>query len=1715
MFKTALDKTKRCIRKIFREVKNFIKKKPKLFFIVISLFLIILLSFVIYSYLKPKPNDDIFFLPTNSNAVLGSKNPSFNVAFGKRDQPDTQWVRFEAKSSSKNPFEEKKENIFTKISGWAKPKKEYGIEMSLQGVNLSETEKLEVSDSSDVIKSVAEIIGTDDIKTSTELVEGGRVIGEYTEQPVSKKTVVNKNVANGVDIEYQVLEGLGLKEEIVIRSIEEYGKECKGNLFECKLPLNEFIFDLKLDEGLELKRGWFTLEGKSTENYYFEDSNGNYVAHFLPSWAVDNAGNKTYDVILNVEEGEGENYRVEVIVDINWLFSSERIFPVRIDPSIVHNTKVQFDNGFFERTESIDGPKIQLETNGGFSSGEYVSPIIDFTATSTISDFGWTESGVQTGNGEIPYSTTGLVAQWNFNETSGTTAISDGSCGSSCNGTLSNMTTTGQDAAVSTGWTNDYRKWGNGAVMFDGSDDAIALGNQEAYSLQTFSLESWFWLKDVSSQRTIFGTLNSSGYKGYVLKINSSGYLYFVTVNDAGGVIDSVTDTMLAEAGRWYHVVITVNQGGPIKMYVDGKFVVEDSSTSTILYDATHYPRIGIQYGTGNGFYGSIDTTRFYSRILTDSEVLSNYQAGNIEFQYRMSSDGTVWNSWSTSTNKVQITSMDSDSSEWKVSGKAASGVPLTLSNTYNTVSGPTGCTYKDPVLINNIHNNNRLSNYIVTLNVAYKTGMSSDFSDLRFTNSSGTDLDYFISSYTDSKTANILLEVDSIPSQSVGKVYMWYGSCTGGSASNAETTYLLYEDFDSFDSSKWTTSSTGTVSAISGYAYPSSFGTNNGSYHGPTITADLENIISETEGFIFDISVYWQVVSSGLATLKIALQNDNTVNNYIYYVDNHAATAESHEYLYDSVGNLYSACTADGAQCLTSGTWTSVRETRNESSNLTYSKNGTINYNNSANIPTINKLSISFGQYTTYAANTMRVDNIRLRKYSLPEPTAKVDTQNESIYMEGQGSLKAEIGSIQSDSNTIGYWKFDETAGSGAYLKDYSGSGNNGTPVGTAYSVGKVKGGRYFDGTDDYINLSTYASSVDVASITVSFWIKTTDDNGGYAVFLANADNSAFNGICLGNNCTSYCTNELITIATRRSGTDTNRVCYTTATRAELVDGEWHHVAIIANGSTYKIYLDGVSKTVTMGRGSNDGSWGDIANAAVFNFGRIVNDAEWLNGVLDEVKISNVERTSEEIVEEYRLGRGYEISKNISAMDLSNYSKIPIWIASDTLGNNLDLTYGGNAYVNNEPDSNTVGLWHLDEESGTGAYIKESGGSSLNGTPTGTTYSTNGKIGSARDFAAGTDRVTIANSPALNIVNNITIEAWINPDSIDSTGSWNRIVEKGENNQYSLSMSSASGYGLIARFYGTSTITTYSYVIPPLGKWSHVAVTYNGSTVKFYLNGFLVSSSANTGAISTTTGDLNIGNWVSATRGFDGKIDEVRISNIARTADEIREAYSIGMRTHTISVSFKADLQASNLITGSNDESFTISETNYGTTGHIENLNIGDSIVIKENYDGIEYSAQGTINSLNSDTGTVTVSSWNTGSTFPSVGYSIGATVFKWQKEYIDTRGVLPEYKDSITRLTFRKVGNEAVDFWIDDIVSAKYLTSATVQDETFNSARYFQYKAIFTTLDTDVSSYVSSVQIDYSEGALEGPTMDQIMRHGKWFGSYQKQNFWWAGTE
>jgi hypothetical protein len=74
------------------------------------------------------------------------------------------------------------------------------------------------------------------------------------------------------------------------------------------------------------------------------------------------------------------------------------------------------------------------------------------------------------------------------------------------------------------------------------------------------------------------------------------------------------------------------------------------------------------------------------------------------------------------------------------------------------------------------------------------------------------------------------------------------------------------------------------------------------------------------------------------------------------------------------------------------------------------------------------------------------------------------------------------------------------------------------------------------------------------------------------------------------------------------------------------------------------------------------------------------------------------------------------------------------------------------------------------------------------------------------------------------------------------------------------------------------------------LNTWQHVAGTFDGTTLRLYVNGVQVNSSAQTATLTSSAGQqLTIGNWSQdGTRGFVGRIDEARVWAITKTAAEI-----------------------------------------------------------------------------------------------------------------------------------------------------------------------------------------------------------------------------------
>ena len=86
---------------------------------------------------------------------------------------------------------------------------------------------------------------------------------------------------------------------------------------------------------------------------------------------------------------------------------------------------------------------------------------------------------------------------------------------------------------------------------------------------------------------------------------------------------------------------------------------------------------------------------------------------------------------------------------------------------------------------------------------------------------------------------------------------------------------------------------------------------------------------------------------------------------------------------------------------------------------------------------------------------------------------------------------------------------------------------------------------------------------------------------------------------------------------------------------------------------------------------------------------------------------------------------------------------------------------------------------------------------------------------------------------------------------------------------------------GSYADAFGTSALTAST--------WAFLTETYDGSTLRLYVNGTQVASTAHTGAISTSTNPLQIGGDSLYGQFFAGLIDNVRVYNVALSAAQIQ----------------------------------------------------------------------------------------------------------------------------------------------------------------------------------------------------------------------------------
>lgn len=200
--------------------------------------------------------------------------------------------------------------------------------------------------------------------------------------------------------------------------------------------------------------------------------------------------------------------------------------------------------------------------------------------------------------------------------------------------------------------------------------------------------------------------------------------------------------------------------------------------------------------------------------------------------------------------------------------------------------------------------------------------------------------------------------------------------------------------------------------------------------------------------------------------------------------------------------------------------------------------------------------------------------------------------------------------------------------------------------------------------------------------------------------------------------------------------------------------------------------------------------------------------------------------------------------------------------------------------------ENGLVGWWTFDDGTGT-----DWSGNGRNGALSGSPSVVQGIIGSALGLNGSSQYVTATipgGAPAIT-----TMMAWVKLTNYTNYNTF--ISSPGGAAGYQFRANQATGIMELDRtatnLVGTSTSSV------PLGRWVHVAVSYNdvSGAFVFYINGVIDKSSTNV-VTTIPSATIYIGSFAGTSQFFTGSIDDVRIYNRVLAPSEINAIYNQGL---------------------------------------------------------------------------------------------------------------------------------------------------------------------------------------------------------------------------
>jgi hypothetical protein len=417
-----------------------------------------------------------------------------------------------------------------------------------------------------------------------------------------------------------------------------------------------------------------------------------------------------------------------------------------------------------------------------------------------------------------------------------------------------------------------------------------------------------------------------------------------------------------------------------------------------------------------------------------------------------------------------------------------------------------------------------------------------------------------------------------------------------------------------------------------------------------------------------------------------------------------------------------------------------------------------------------------------------------------------------------------------------VAYWRLGELSGTTA--ADTTGA-HNGTYQ-TTYTLGGTaaivddtdKSVTFGGGANDRVHVNAFGISG--TGITILAWFKANGFGDDRFVAKATGTNLATAYWSLGTDSSNRLKAQIMIGGTAQE----------LQPSVNLQQDVWYFAAVTYNGSTMRVYLDGVE----VGSGSYSGAVTADSTVAV-GLGNLPSGAgnRAFNGALDELAVFDKELTAAQI-----------------------------WTLFTTAGGGLR------------------GRWKLIETSGTTAAdtsAQQNNGTYTNGVVLASSGPYAGPGDKAANFDGADDHVAIPNQALYDLTGPIAVAAWIKVDVFDDVDQ--AILTKGKN-AWRLQRD-GSNNGVVFTCDNLSTESIATTVSFNDGQWHHVVGVYTGSQLQIYVDGVLNNSVSSTGNIRSNNRNVQIGrNSQNPSAEFDGSIHDARIYSRSLSAAEVARLYGL-----------------------------------------------------------------------------------------------------------------------------------------------------------------------------------------------------------------------------